>query len=214
MPRTDLTRGPCTPLADLGCGSRLGSRLGGLALLGSCLAGCSPYRLGAPPSDPTAVTRPFTAYLDGMASVCVIRTSPIAAAVTFLVYDNEVLAGATRGPTWFCYRAEPGPHDIVISSEDGQQRFSVDLEERGRYYLDQGLTYRLGYVVPRGRWIDESAAAALLASSQHRILQGAPASEPLLIGTDVVGAQQADEQADEKAGDKPDKKTDKKPADR
>jgi hypothetical protein len=163
-------------------------QVGALAVAVATMAACSPYRLATPPADPNTVTQPFTAYLDGMATVCVVRTSKIAMAVTFLVHDNEVLVGATRGPSWFCYRAEPGAHDITIASEDGKQSFHVEFEPRGRYYLDQGLSYRLGFVVPRGRWVDESAAAALLANSEHRVLQGAPAREQILIGTDVVGA--------------------------
>lgn len=152
------------------------------------LAACSPYQLGPPPADPFAVTRPFTGYIDAMATVCVVRTARLAMAVTFLVHDNDLLVGATRGPTWFCWRAEPGRHRIVVTSEDGGQRFDVDLSERGRYYLDQGLEYRLGFVTPRGRWVDEAAAAALFRSSQHRILQGVPARETLVLGTDVAAA--------------------------
>lgn len=163
-------------------------RFGRLPALALLLAACSPYRLAAPPEDPTAVTQPFTAYLDGMASICIIRTSQIAQAVTFVVRDNDIVVGATRGASWFCYRAEPGAHDITIASEDGQQRFHVELEARGRYYFNQGLSYRLGFVIPRGVWIDEADASALLQHSEHRVVQGAPANDVLLIGTDVVGA--------------------------
>lgn len=161
--------------------------LAGLLVLGSLLA-CSPYSLGPPPADPLAVTRPFTSYLDSMASVCIIRVARVAMAVTFTVRDNDVLVGATRGPSWFCYRAEPGRHRLRITSEDGEQRFDLGFEPRGRYYLEQRLTYNLGYVVPLGRWVDESAAAGLLAQSQHLVLLGAPATENILIGTDIVGA--------------------------
>lgn len=161
------------------------SWIAGLALT---LAACSPYRLADPPQGPNAVARPFTDYLDGMASVCVIRTAMLAMAVTFIVRDNDMLVGATRGPTWFCYRAEPGRHQIAIASEDGVQSFDVVLEPRARYYIDLGLLYRLGFVVPQARWVDETRAAALLARSQHRVLEGAPAREALLIGTDVAAA--------------------------
>jgi len=165
------------------------TRLTGLASLAALTAlACSPYRIATPPPDPLAVTQPFTAYLDGMASVCMIRTARIAMAVTFVVRDNDMLVGATRGPSYFCYRAEPGRHRIAIASDDGEQRFDVTLELRGRYYLDLGLLYRLGFVVPQGRWIDEADATALVQRSEHQVLQGAPARETLLIGTDVAGA--------------------------
>lgn len=165
---------------------RLTKRLTTFAI--TLLVACSPYRLADPPSDPDAVTQPFTGYLDSMASLCMIRTSTLAMAVTFVVHDNNMLVGATRGPSWFCYRAEPGNHRIAIASDDGVQSFDVTLDPRTRYYLDQGLLYRLGFVIPQGRWIDEADATALLSRSQHRILQGAPARDALLIGTDVVAA--------------------------
>lgn len=152
------------------------------------LAACSPYTLGDPPKDPDAATRPFIPYLDGMASVCIVRTSPLALGVTFTVRDNDVLVGATRGNSWFCYRAQPGSHRVIMTSEDGSQRFDIDLEERGRYYFDQGLTYELGLVIPHGEWIDEHAARTLIARSRHRVLQGAPATQTMLVGTDVVGS--------------------------
>ena len=158
----------------------------GVTLL--ALPACSPYQIGPPPADPLSVTRPFTPYLDGMATVCVIRTSRLAVAVTFVVHDNDLLVGATRGPTWFCWRAGPGHHRITVTAEDGGQRFAVDLVARGRYYLEQGLDYRLGFVTPRGRWVDETSALALFQQSQHRVLQAAPAGESVLIGTDVAAA--------------------------
>ncbi len=154
-------------------------------LLASTLA-CSPYRLAPAPEQPGAVVQPFTTYIDGMATVCVIRSAQLALAVTFTVHDNKLLVGATRGPTYFCYRAQPGRHQIAITSDDGELRFDVLLEARGRYYLDQRLRSEFGFVVPQGGWVDEATAAELLRRSEHRILQGAPASEQMLIGTEVV----------------------------
>lgn len=158
------------------------------ALALALVLACSPYSLGAPPENPALVTQPFTPYVDGMASVCVIRTSRLALAVTFAVHDNDVLVGATRGASWFCYRAEPGHHHIIMTSDDGSQAFDVDLEERGRYYFDQGLDYRIGRVIPQGEWVDEPRARELVQRSDQRLLEGAPATETLLIGTDVVRA--------------------------
>ena len=157
-------------------------------LLLLALTACSPYRLGPPPADPNGVTRPFTPYVDGMATVCAIRTSRIAMAVAFVVHDNDLLVGVTRGPSWFCWRAEPGRHHVTITSEDGGQRFNVVLAERGRYYLDLALAYRFGFVTPRAAWVDKPTAATLLQNSQHRVLQGAPATEHMLLGTDAAAA--------------------------
>ncbi len=189
-PSQPLPRPHARPSAFLAPQARpLPSALPGLlasALL--ALSACSLYQLGPAPADPLAVTRPFTPYIDSMATVCAIRTSRLALAVTFVVHDNDLLVGATRGPTYFCWRAQPGAHDIVVHSEDGGQRFAVTLVERGRYYLDQGLDYRLGFVTPRGRWVDEHTALALLQQSDHRVLLGAPARESLLLGTNVAAA--------------------------
>lgn len=172
-------------------------------LLGIWAAACSPYSLGDPPENPDLATRPFTPYIDSMASVCVIRTARLALAVTFTVHDNEVLVGATRGLSWFCYRAQPGRHVITMTSDDGSQRFEALLDERGRYYFEQGLQYNLGEVIPQGKWIDEPAARPLFERSHHRILQGAPASETLLVGTDVVGALPTDATAPPAGGSPP-----------
>lgn len=162
------------------------------ALRGACLMGpllaCSPYTLGDPPQNPDLATRPFTPYLDSMASVCIVRTTRLAQAVTFVVHDNEVLVGATRGASYFCYRAQPGRHHVIMASDDGSQSFDLELEERGRYYFDQGLQFNFGSVIPQGRWIDEAQARELIGRSEHRVLQGAPATETMLVGTDVVGA--------------------------
>lgn len=160
------------------------------ALLGllAATAACSPYSLGDPPANPDLATRPFTPYVDSMASVCVLRTARLALAVTFTVHDNDVLVGATRGLSWFCYRAQPGRHTITMASDDGSQRFDVEMEERGRYYFEQTLRYNFGEVIPQGKWIDEESARPLFQRTSHRVLQGAPASETLLVGTDVVGA--------------------------
>lgn len=158
-----------------------------LAAAASVLA-CSPYRLALAPAEPGAVVQPFTTYIDGMATVCVIRSAQLALAVTFTVHDNKLLVGATRGPTYFCYRAQPGRHQIGIASDDGELHFDVLLEPRGRYYLDQRLRSEFGFVVPQGGWVDEVTAAQLLRRSEHRVLQGAPASEQMLTGTEVVAA--------------------------
>ena len=155
-------------------------------LLAASVLACSPYQLAAPPEEPGAVVQPFTTYIDGMATVCVIRSAQLALAVTFTVHDNKLLVGATRGPTYFCYRAQPGRHQIAIASDDGELRFDVLLEPRGRYYLDQRLRSDFGFVVPQGGWVDEATAAQLMRRSEHRVLLGAPASEHLLIGTEVV----------------------------
>ena len=75
-----------------------------------------------PPSAPPA----------NVAKVCVVRTSVLAAAVTFPAHDNGVLVGATRGPGHFCYLAEPGEHEIAIDADEVEA--AKLLAEPGRSY--------------------------------------------------------------------------------
>src|SRR4051812_16085017 len=94
------------------------ARAGALVLLASCApvaAGCSPYRISEPRGE---VLHPFAAIPTEFARVCVIRTSRLTQAVAFPTLDNGALVGATKGPTFFCYKAEPGEHTLRIQADE------------------------------------------------------------------------------------------------
>jgi hypothetical protein len=79
------------------------------------LAACTPYSISGPTTPAMAA---FGASRIDVATVCVIRSSPWARAVTFIVHDGATLVGATKGDSYFCYEAEPGTHDIVSDTFD------------------------------------------------------------------------------------------------
>src|SRR5215813_9520930 len=75
---------------------------------------CASWKLSEPD---TVAVHPFLPHPAHVAKVCVIRTSALEHGVTFVSRDNGVLVGATRGPTYFCYYAEPGEHDLSIEAD-------------------------------------------------------------------------------------------------
>jgi hypothetical protein len=138
-----------------------------LALVGTA---CKSYEL----AEPSAPLQPWTAAPRGLATVCVVRTSVLALDVAFPTRDNGMLVGATRGPSHFCYRAEPGEHEIAVESESTATAHLV-AEPEGRYFLKLELDGARGRPV----WIPEDAAREDLDSSIYRVLVGVPGSETL-----------------------------------
>ena len=85
------------------------------ALAPLLIASCSPYSLARPASPPVPLFGPPVR--TDVATLCVIRPSHTALAVTFAVHDNHQVVGATCGESYFCYQAEPGLHRIVSFNE-------------------------------------------------------------------------------------------------
>ena len=107
-----------------------------------------------------------------------IRTAHIALAVIFPVRDNGVLVGATRGPTYFCYLAEPGDHSLVIES-DTVEGAVLTAEPNGHYFLHQEVDNIFGWVRSRSAWVSEGVARDLLRESNYEVLARVPGSERL-----------------------------------
>jgi hypothetical protein len=145
--------------------------LAAFALLG---AACTSYKLGEPkqPIDPK-LGGP-----GGLATVCVVRTSVLAMAVALPTRDNGMLVGATRGPTHFCYYAEPGEHEIAIEG-DSTETAHLTAAPEGRYYLKIEVDNIAGWVRGRGVWITEDVAQEALDSSTYEVLVGVPGNEKL-----------------------------------
>jgi hypothetical protein len=146
-----------------------------VAVVTPLVAACSGYRLARPtalPIDGRGGPPP------GLAQVCVVRPHWIAAAVTLPVHDNGTLVGATRGPSYFCYFAEPGVH--VIASEDaesgdlvGAQTVSVELAEGARYFLHQRV-HPFGH---RIEWVDPLMGEQMMDRAGYRVIARAPDGE-------------------------------------
>lgn len=144
-----------------------------LGLVGVQTAGCASWKLKNPE---TAIVHPFLPHPSHVAKVCVIRTSVLEDGVTFVSRDNGVLVGATRGPTYFCYYAEPGDHDLLIES-DTRAAQNLQAEAGRSYYLKQEVTVDHGKVKGQGVWVDEAIARALVDNSDYAVLVGAPGRE-------------------------------------
>lgn len=154
------------------------ARLLGLAILGASAVACSSYTLAAPERPVLHPFAPIPASA-GMARVCAVRTNKyFAHAVTFPTWDNDVLVGATKGGTYFCYGAEPGNHTIRIKA-DGDTRVALVAEAGKSYYLLEDAPFNLVHLTPKGRWLDDAEAREAIAEARYEIVVGAPKSEVL-----------------------------------
>lgn len=138
------------------------------------LTGCTSWKLG----EPAAPLAPFAEPPPDRAQICVIRTSAIAHAVTFPVRDGGVLVGATRGPSHFCYLAEPGPHVLTMEADE-TERAEVVAAPGSRHYLQQEIDFIFGYVRIRPVWVTEAVARELVEESDYQVLVGVPGGERL-----------------------------------
>jgi len=141
------------------------------------LAACSPYSISGGVQAPIAATG---AARPDVGTVCVIRSSPFAQAVTFVVHDNQTLVGATKGHSYFCYEAEVGPHTIVsetFDSTDHPGKIQIAIDPGVRYWLYQDHENSLGSVTSKLSWIDEERAAALTKECAYRVITETPGHE-------------------------------------
>ena len=130
------------------------------------LVACSPY----------AVTKSRTPKMNitgaarvGVATVCIFRSARLAQAVSFVVHDNGVVVGATRGRSHFCYEAEPGNHTIISSTHDAADtpaRIDAHLAPM-RYWLRQDTSSNIGALTSVLTWVDEAAATAAASGTPY-----------------------------------------------
>jgi hypothetical protein len=145
-----------------------------LALAIAMLPACTSWKL----EQIVAPLPPMAPAPANAAKICVVRTSVLAAAVTFPTRDDGVLVGATRGPGHFCYLAEPGEHDITIVADEPEH--ATLLAEPGHsYYLKQEVDNIFGYVKCRAVWVADSAARDAFDSTYYEALVGVPGGEAL-----------------------------------
>jgi hypothetical protein len=141
--------------------------------LGLTAVACSSYRIAEPRGE---VLHPFAPIPTDFARVCVIRTSRLAQAVAFPTLDNGQLVGVTKGPTFFCYKAEPGKHVLRIEADDPT---SIDLVAEGgkSYYLHQKVPFAL-MLKCEAAWVSEPVAHELVDDSTYEVLSETPSNEP------------------------------------
>ena len=86
--------------------------------------------------------------------------------------------GATRGPTYFCYLAQPGEHEITIEADE-VERITFRAEAGRNYLLEQQVVLTFGWVRCKARWRDAAEAEKLFAAAEHEVLVGVPGDEKL-----------------------------------
>jgi hypothetical protein len=155
-----------------------------LMLVGA--GGCSRYWVAHPAAPPIdALGRPPS----GLGQLCVVRPAWGASAVTLVVRDNGNLVGATHGPSYFCYFAEPGSHRILSEVSDAgmvvkSSETTVDVARGGRYFLQQ--TVEASDTVLS--FLTEADAAKIVDRCGYQVLIAAPPSDSLPGMTPVAGA--------------------------
>lgn len=141
------------------------------------LAGCSPYSISGGTTPAMLAFGPARA---DVGTVCVIRSSAFARAVTFVVHDNGTLVGATKGESYFCYEAAPGVHEIVsdtFDSTDHPGRTSISVVAGQRYWLQQDHDNSFGSVTSKLVWVDENTARELASDADYKVLTETPGHE-------------------------------------
>jgi hypothetical protein len=104
-----------------------------------------------------------------------------------VVQDNGQLVGATRGPTYFCYRVQPGRH-VITSKADSVETATIEVEIGKRYYLHQIVDNIAGWVRTRLVWIDDAEAQRLIPKCGYRVLYSVPGNERLPSSEPVPAA--------------------------
>lgn len=147
-------------------------RIGALLALTLVATACSSYRIAEPRS---AVLHPFAPIPSEFARVCVIRTSHYAQALTFTTADNGTLVGATKGPTFFCYKAEPGRHELRFEADETT---SLELVTEGgkSYYVHETIPFafitRVDAVL-----VSELVAHDLVDDSTYEVITEGPSNQ-------------------------------------
>ncbi len=146
-------------------------------VMAGAMAACSPYSISGGTTPRMQAFGPSRA---DVGTVCVIRSSTWARAVTFVLHDNGTLVGAAKGDSYFCYEAEPGEHEIVsdtFDSTDHPGRTSIAVVAGERYWLHQDHENTFGSVTSKLVWIDESVARDLIGGTEYKVLTETPAHE-------------------------------------
>ena len=162
----------CAPGAVMSPSLHAAVRTGVLAFLALTTAACSAYRIAEPQAE---VLHPFAPIPEDFARVCMIRTSRLAQAVTFATLDNGMLVGATKGPTFFCYKAEPGEHTLRIEADEPT---TVKLSAVGgrSYYLHEKVPFAF-IMRCNASFVSEQKARELVDDSTYEVITKTPASE-------------------------------------
>ncbi|UQA54670.1 hypothetical protein [Polyangium aurulentum] len=152
------------------------------------VAGCTSYDVAVRDPAPPAPSPP------GVARICVLRPHRVAQLVPAVVRDNGRLVGMTKGPSYFCYLAEPGLHRIVSTyGDDVDAKLGMDevadativAAPAGQYFLHHDVKKLMTLSV---RWVSPQEAAAMIGESDYVELVAAPEGEALPARGEIVRA--------------------------
>jgi hypothetical protein len=149
---------------------------------------CTSYELEMRTAAPMGVVPP------GAARICVLRPHNVASLVPAIVHDNGRLVGMTKGPSYFCYLAEPGYHSIVSRyGDDVDERLGTDeLEEvtvlvppNARLFLHHDVSKIMSMSV---QWVDPTEANTMIGQCNYVELVAVPKGESLPAPNEVLPA--------------------------
>lgn len=155
-------------------------RLLAATLLAVASTSCTSYELVARDAPPSVEAAPL-----GTARICVVRPHEVASLVPAIVRDNGQLVGMTKGPSYFCYLAEPGQHTIVtrygddVDAKLGSDQIAevtVTVEPRARLFLHHDVTKIMSLSV---RWVDPTEANKMIGECDYVELKSVPTGEVL-----------------------------------
>jgi hypothetical protein len=111
---------------------------------------------------------------ENKALICVYRKSNLGSALTVAVRDNEQLVGATEGPSWFCYFAEPGRHFLSVEGSDADDLGLVALGGH-RKFVELRINLGQDELVVT----DDADAQRVLHDLEYLVIEEGPDDQPI-----------------------------------
>jgi len=96
------------------------------------LSGCAATSMVAPDRQPDLAPQ------SDMATLVIIRDTSFGFAIVFWNYLDGKLIGETKGKTYFVTRVKPGPHYVVVTTENTAVAH-LDFQPGKTYYLREGV---------------------------------------------------------------------------
>jgi len=162
-----------------------------LLSLFAALPACSSYEIAVrSPPPPAAVS----ALPPNVGRICALRPHSVAGLVPAVVHDNGRLVGMTKGPTYFCWLAEPGFHSIVTRyGDDVDERLGSDeladatimVAPGSRHFLHHDVSKILTISV---RWVDPVEANEMIGDCDYVDLVAVPGKERLPAPGEIIRA--------------------------
>ncbi|HVK70811.1 MAG TPA: hypothetical protein VM694_40430 [Polyangium sp.] len=161
------------------------------SLTGLLALSCTKYELAMHENAPPSAFAPLPS---DAARICVLRPHGVASLVPAVVRDNGRLVGMTKGPSYFCYLAEPGSHTILtrygddVDAELGSDALvdaTLTAAPGGHYFLHHDVSAILTLSV---KWVEATKANEMIAECDYAELVAVPSNESLPASGEIVRA--------------------------